>query len=213
MKLCIIGLSPFGHELAVSLAEQGVEVLALDKDHLKVDIIRDKVTQAICIDIDNEEALKTVGVDEMDTVIICLGKNFEDAILLTRLVKEKLKVPKVITRTSDESRKELLELIGADDVILPEKEAAQILAHRILSKLPNQIPLDENYSVINITVPEEFIGKTVEKINFPERHSVHCLGILRNNNIVLPKDNETLLEEDIIYLAGRNKYLAKLLEL
>ena len=213
MKLCVIGLGSFGHEIAAMLANKGVEVLALDKDPLKVNAIKDKVTQAICIDIDNEEALKTVGVDEMDTAIVCLGKNFEDAVLLTRLIKETLKVARVITRTTDFSRKEILELIGADDVILPEKEAAHILANKILSKFPNQIQLSNEYSIINITIPEDFIGKSLEQINFPDEYKINCIAILRGEKVLPPKVNRTLQEEDILYLSGKNKNLAELLKL
>lgn len=213
MKLCVIGLSPFGHEVAVTLSNKGIEVLALDKDNSRVEAIRDKVTQAICIDIDNEEALKTVGVDEMDTVIICLGKNFEDATLLTRLIKNKLKIPRVITRTSDTAREEILQLVGADDVILPEKEAAKILTQRILSNLPNQIQLGDDFSIIHIITPEEFIGKTLEEINLPEKYELTCIAISRQNKIIHPKSDEPLAEEDILFLSGKNKHLASLLGL
>jgi trk system potassium uptake protein len=213
MKLCVIGLSSFGHEVASTLASKGIEVLALDKDKLKVEALRDKVTQAICIDIDSEEALKTVGVDEMDTVIICLGKNFEDAVLLTRLIKEELKVPRVITRTSDTERQEILELVGADDVLLPEKEAAKILANKILSKFPNQIPLTDEFSIISISIPEDLIEKNIESINFPDSYKVNCIGIMRGEKIIPPKNHEILKEDDIIYLSGKNKNLANLLKL
>lgn len=213
MKLCVIGLGSFGSEVAIQLAEKGIEVLAVDKDEIKVNEIRNKVTQAVKMDIRDEEALKNIGVDEMDTVIISIGKNFEYALLLTRIIKHQLKVANVITRTTDQTKKEILELIGADKVILPEKEAAIVLAQEITAPFPHSICLDDDFSIIDIHAPEEFIGKKIEDINFEKNYHCKCIAIERNEKIIQAEKDVQIQEDDLLYLAGKNKYLKSVFNL
>ncbi len=84
MKFCIIGIGRFGLQLAKSLTKNGMDVLAIDKIEERIDLIKDIVTQAIVMDMVDEESLRAMGIEEMDTVIVAIGRNFEDSILLTR---------------------------------------------------------------------------------------------------------------------------------
>lgn len=207
MKIAVIGLGSFGSEIASQLAEKGIDVLALDKDEAKINEIRNKVTQAICMDLKDAEALRNIGIDEMNTVIISIGKNFEYAVLLTRIIKNQLKIKNVITRTTDQIKKEVLELIGADQVILPEKEAATILAQELTSPFPHSICLNEDFSIIDIAAPAEFIGKKIEDINFEKNYHCKCIAIKRKDTILQAEKEEVIKEGDVLYLAGKNKNL------
>ena len=98
MKFCVIGLGRFGYQVATALAENGMEVMAIESDEAIVASIRDAVTQAICMQVTDESSLRSVGVDEMDTVIVAMGENFAESILITALLKKRLLTKKVITR-------------------------------------------------------------------------------------------------------------------
>lgn len=213
MKIAVIGLGSFGSEVASQLTEKGIDVMALDKDEAKVNEIRNKVTQAICMDLKDEEALRNIGIDEMDTVIISIGKNFEYAVLLTRIIKNQLKIKHVITRTTDQIKKEIIELVGADQVILPEKEAATLLAQELTSPFPHSICLNEDFSIIDIKAPDEFVGKKIEEINFEKNYHCKCIAIKRQEKILQAEKDEIIQENDVLYLAGKNKNLKSVFNL
>src|SRR5579872_1590898 len=122
MKFCVIGLGRFGFQVATGLSEHGMEVLAIDNNESIVASIRDHVAHAIAMKVTDEAALRSIGVDEMDTVIVAMGENTSESILLTALLKKHLKIPYVITRAINDINEEILKLVGADRVVLPEKE-------------------------------------------------------------------------------------------
>jgi len=208
MKYCVIGIGCFGSYVATLLAENGIEVLALDKDELKIEAIRNKVTHAVCINVKDESALRAMGVDDMDTVIISMGKNFSDAAILTRMVKHNLKVPMVITRTTDETKKEILELIGADQVILPEHNAAFQLVDNLVLPFPHAMRIAEQFSIMHCAAPHNFINKTIQELHLADTYNLHCIAVQRGTEIILPKPETIIEEHDILYLAGDNKHLA-----
>lgn len=147
MKFGVIGLGRFGHDVAVLLTENGMEVLAVDDNESVINSIRDKVTQAVCVRINDEGTLRTIGMDEMDTVIVAMGENIAQSILITAILKKRLKIKKVITRAVSEIHKEILTLVGADQVILPEKEVGIHLADRLSSPFIDLIRITKEFSI------------------------------------------------------------------
>ena len=115
MKFCVIGLGRFGYQVATVLSENGMEVLAIDSNESIVASIRDSVAHAIVMDVTDEASLRSVGVDEIDTVIVAMGEDTSESILITALLKKHLKTPYVITRAIDDIFNWiLLLLVGAD---------------------------------------------------------------------------------------------------
>lgn len=213
MKFCVIGLGRLGYQLATGLAENGMEVMAVDSNESIIASIRDKVTQAICLRITDEESLRTIGVEEMDTVIVATGENFAQSILITALLKKRLNMPKVITRAIDDLHKDILKLVGADQVILPEKEIGIKLADSLSSPFTEIVRLTKNFSISHITTPEEFVGKKINQINFFEKYKVYCIGIKEDEKIIPLEQNYTIKTGDKLIFAGNNKdleYVAKL---
>jgi trk system potassium uptake protein TrkA len=131
MKFCVIGLGKFGYSVATTLAQNGMEVIAIDSDMHIITSIKDKVTHAICMHVTDEASLKSVGIEHVNTVIISIGDDFAQAVLTTVLCKQKLGVPHVIARTTSELKKEVLHLIGADHIIMPEQEIGVRLANSL----------------------------------------------------------------------------------
>jgi trk system potassium uptake protein len=134
MKFCVIGLGRFGYQVATGLSEHGQEIMAIDSNEAIVASIRDQVTHAICMRVTDEASLRSVGIDEINTVIVATGENFAESILITALLKKHLHTPRVIARAINDIHQEILNLVGADEIILPEKEIGMRLADSLGKK-------------------------------------------------------------------------------
>ena len=213
MKFCVLGLGRFGYHVATRLAENGMEVLGVDSSEEIVASIRDNITQAICMRVHDEASLRSIGVDEMDTVIVAMGENFAGSILITALLKKKLAIPLVITRAVSEIHKEILLLIGADQIILPEREIGHSLADNL--SLPFQVisRITKNFSISQVKAPQTFAGKTLKKIGLAENYGLNCLGIRRETDIVPVTKDYIVQEDDLMIVAGSNKNLENIANL
>lgn len=210
MKFCVIGLGRFGNQLAISLSEHGMEVLAVDQDNQMVSSIKDKVTQAVCLKITNEESLKSIGIEEMDTVIVAMGENFEQSILITAHLKQRLKIPHVIARSTNTIHDEILKLVGADQVVLPERYLGKRLASSLSLPFVDLIHITETFSITQIKAPKNFIGKTIAELQLRRSWHTSCVAVKKGKSIMLVNSDYVIMENDELLLAGENKHLATL---
>ena len=213
MKFGVIGLGRFGHDVAALLAENGMEVLAVDDNESIVASIRDNVTQAICIRITDEASLRSVGIDEMDTVIVAMGENVAQSILITALLKKKLHIKKVITRAVSEIHKEILTLVGADQVILPEKEVGIHLADRLSSPFIDLVRLTKNFSISQLLAPKKFVGKKIRDLDLYANYQVYCIGIKRDEEIIPSDPDYTINSGDRLVFSGNKENLEQITKL
>ena len=213
MKFCVIGLGRFGYQVATVLSENGMEVLAIDSNESIVASIRDSVAHAIVMDVTDEASLRSVGVDEIDTVIVAMGENTSQTILITALLKKHLKTPYVITRAIDDLNKEILSLVGADRVILPEKEIGIRLADNLSSPFVDVTRLAKNFSVTSNIAPEQFINKSLADLDLFYNYEVHCIGKKEEERIISIGPDYIIKELDKLICAGPNKNLEKLAKL
>ena len=207
MKFCVIGVGSFGVHVATQLAENGLEVLAIDRSEAKINDIRDHVTHAICATIDDEDSLRGLGVEEVDTAIVGMGKSFAQSILITALLKKKIGIRRVIARANNVIHKEIHELVGADQVILPEQAMGIRLADTLSSPFLDVITIGKDFSISQITVPEKFIGKSIEELNFYKNYRVRCVGIKKDDEIVVTSSEHIIVADDILIFAGSDDAL------
>ena len=210
MKFCVIGLGRFGFQLAISLAEHGMEVMAIDRDEIIVNSIKDLVTQAICMNVANEESLRSLGVHDMDTVIVAMGENFEQSILITAHLKQGLKVPHVIARSTNAIHDNILKLVGADMVVLPERFLGKRLANNLSLPFVELIHITDTFSITQIKAPTNFVGKTIKELQLSKNWNVVCVAVKKGKDLVLVEPDYIIMEKDELVLAGENKYLATL---
>lgn len=208
MKFCVIGLGRFGYQAAISLASQGSEVLAVDSNEAIVESIRNKVTHAVCFEIDNEESLAALGVDEMDTVVVAMGDNFEKAIIITALLKKNFKVKQVIARAHNKIQEDILTLIGADKIIMPERDSGIRLATSLSLRSLEITPITPTFGAIMVDTPPHFVGKTLAELQLRKSRNVSCIGIRRPEGILLTGPEYVITEDDVLVLAGANGDLA-----
>lgn len=211
MKFCVIGIGRFGLEVAITLAENGMEVLAVDSSESIIASIRDKVTQAVCLRVTDEESLLSIGADEMDTVIVAMGENFAQSILITALLKKRLKVKNVIARSVSEIHKEILKIIGANQVILPEKEVGKRLADRLSRSFKPLIHITETFSLSQVKAPKKLIGKSIKEIDFFENYHLRCIGLKLDDDVISVSNHHIIGPDDMLVLAGSNEDINKFL--
>lgn len=221
MKFIIIGLGNFGTSLAEKLTQMGHEVIGVDKNMEKVEDIKDKVTQAICLDCKHQEAVKNLPLKNTDVVIIGIGEDEGANILTTALIK-KMNVPRLISRYVSEIQEAVLEAMEIDEIVRPEEDSAERWANKLSSNsILDSFQISDKYNIIQLKVPKKFIGKSVEEIDFITNYNVIILSVMRNTKEkkllgLLKKSSQpeiqgiattkTILQEDeIMVLYGDNK--------
>jgi trk system potassium uptake protein len=213
MKFCVIGVGRFGYQVATTLTEHGMEVLVVDSNESTINSIRDKVTQAICMRVADEESLRSIGIEEMDTVVVAMGENFAQSILVTALLKQKLKIPLVITRSISQIHKEILQLIGADQVILPEQEMGRRLADNLSLPFDSLLRVTPLFSISQIEIPVKFIGKTTKELRLFQHYKVYVIGHKKGEEVLPLEPSYRFKEHDVLLCAGLNDDLAKIAKL
>lgn len=215
MKFCVIGLGRFGYQLATNLAEHGMDVLAVDSNESLVSSIKDQVTHAICMRVVDESSLRNIGADEMDTVIVAMGESFAQSILITALLKKHLAVPMVITRATNDLHKEILKLVGADRVVLPEKEIGIKLADNLSSPFTDLVRLSSDFAISMLQAPKSFEGKKLKDLRLFEDYKILCIGLKNKetNQIILITPEYVIQKNDRMVLAGKTEQLEEITEL
>jgi len=209
MKFCVIGLGRLGYSVASKLAENGMEVIAIDRDEAIIASIRDEVTQAICMQVIDEDSLHSIGIEEIDTAIVATGKNFAQSVLITALLK-KLNVPHVIARAINDIHKDILSLLGAVRIVQPEKEVGIRLADRLSSPFTDIFRITHSFSINQIPTPSKFIGKTPEQIDFEKNYNVSLIGVKESDETINTDSSRIIEEDDKLIFSGENKYLDKI---
>lgn len=173
----VLGLGIFGSTICKTLSSFGCEVLAIDMDQECVDRVGEFVTKAIVGDITDKNFLMSLGLEEFDVGIVAIGNHLEESILGIMNLKE-IGVPYIIAKARNKRFKEVLEKVGADKVIRPEKEMGVKVARSLLRKnISDMIEIDENYSIADMKAPVSWVGKTLVELNLRQKYSMNILGL------------------------------------
>lgn len=219
-KFCVIGLGYFGLNLALRLVEQGAEVLAIDKSMSRIELIEDKVTYAVCMDSTDERALRSLGVKDMDAVVVAIGEGFESSINTTAILQQ-IGVKRILNRVTTPIHERLLGLMNVAELLVPEAEAAAHLANRLMIPgLIESYQISKDYGIYEIQAPLEFVGKTVMESQIRQRYQMNLVTVKRktgksglktegsqDQEIVLgvPQPDFVFFEGDILVLFGKEK--------
>lgn len=212
MDCCVIGIGTFGYNVATTLARHGVKVLAVDSDINAIEHIQDKVTSALCIKVVDEESLKEIGIEGIDVVVIAMGDNFEESILIAAILKRKFHIQMVVCRSINTQHKEILELIGADYVVLPEQEAGIRLADKLSIRYSNITRLTAHFSIVYMKTHKKWIGKNVNDISLLQNNDITILGKRQAEDIQTISSDYILEKDDILVLYGNNDNLDTIIE-
>lgn len=206
----VIGLGRFGSEVARRLCALGCEVLAIDTRSELVQQISTYVTQAVVADARDKEVLRALGLRDFDCAIIAIGGNLGDSVLATMNVKE-LGVPKVVCKAHDETHRQVLTKLGADQVVIPEQEQAARLAKSLSSyNVLDYIELSGEYGIIEVPAPKSWVGKSLKMLNVRAKLGVNILAVKQGDTInVSPSADYPIGPEDILVVLGDTVALEK----
>ena len=207
----VIGLGLFGSSVARQLCALGAEVLAIDVHPELVQQISSDVTNAVVADARDQSVLKALGVGSCDCAVVAIGDNFGASVLVTMNLKE-LGVPYVVCKAHDDTHRKVLEKLGADKVITPEREVAERLAHSLYS--PNAlefIELSDEYGIVEVPVPRSWAGKSILELNVRAKLGVNIIAIESAGRVnVSPAAQYVLKKDDILVVLGDYDSLAAL---
>jgi len=213
-QFAVIGMGRFGENLVKELNRMGYEVLAIDVDENRVNNARDIATYAVEADTTDEQVLTKLGIRNFDVVVVAIGDNIQSNTLTTILLKE-MGVKTVVTKARNSLHGKVLEKIGADIVVYPERDMAIKVAHSLASEsIVDFINLSAEFSIVEMITPQEFINKTIVENNIRKQYKVNIIAIKRGRDIIVaPGPDEKIINDDILVVLGKNKdltYLSKL---
>lgn len=206
-RFAVIGLGNFGFYAAKALFEDDNEVLAIDIDKAKAHAIAPHATEAIILDARDMESLKALGLETMDAVIVSTGGKISISILICLHLHE-IGVKRILAKAIDDDHGKILKKVGATEIIHPERDMA-IRVSRGLSH-PNVIdfiPLVQDFELLEVGPPREFIGKSLAHLNLRAKYNVHIIAIkeqLSDSFILVPPASFLIKENDMLIMLGRS---------
>lgn len=207
-QFAVIGLGKFGVSVARTLAEMGHEVLAIDKDPDKIQHLADSVTHAVQADATDEEALRAIGIRNVDVAVVTIGQDIRSSILASLILKE-IGVGLVVAKATDELHGRLLEKLGVDRVVHPERDMGIRLANSLASSnILEYIELSPDYGVAEIVATVDFADKTLRDLNLRARYGANVVAIRSGDDVkVSPGAEDRVREGDILVVLGSTESL------
>lgn len=204
----VIGLGRFGTEVARCLYQQGCEVLAMDVNNESVQQVSNDVTHAVVGDARDKDVLKALGAQDFDCGVVAIGDSLADSVLATMHLKE-LGVPYIVSKAHDETHRQVLKKLGADRVVIPEKENAARLAKSLSShNVLDYIELSEDFGIIEVPAPTPWVDKSLIELNVRAKLGVNIIAIKRDGGItVSPAADFRIMQGDIVVVLGSTEAL------
>jgi trk system potassium uptake protein TrkA len=226
MKYIIVGLGNFGASLAQKLTEQGNEVIGIDTSMHKVDLYKEKISHTICMDATDEFTVSGLPLKDTDMVIVAIGEDQGANIMATAVLKN-LQVKKLVSRAINPLHEKVLEAIGVDEIVHPEEETAERWAKKLcLTNVLDSFELNDDYSIIEASVPPEFVGRVLKDIGIRRNYGLVVLTTIKKvevksllgksrtdivvNGVATPE--LVLQKDDILVLFGSNKDIQRFLK-
>jgi trk/ktr system potassium uptake protein len=209
-QVLIIGLGRFGISLATTLFSMGHDVMAVDEDDKKVQNISTQITHALQADATDEAVLRELGVNNFDVAIVTMGEAIQNSVLCTILLK-KLGIPYVIARAENDLHGTILDKIGADKVVFPEREMGIRVAHSlILTDVQDYISVAPSYGVSKLAISPYLVGKSLSDIGLGRggRWGLAVLLIQRGKEVIVTPDRAEIVKQgDVLIVAGSDDKL------
>jgi trk system potassium uptake protein TrkA len=205
-QFAIIGLGNFGRRMLEELSNVECEILIIDKSPETIDLYKDKVSSAFIADAINEEIINRLIPNSIDAAIVDLGDSIEVSILVTNYLK-KMGVKHIIVKSESKEHAEILDLIGATQVIFPNREAAKRVAPMLLSSLiTSYFPLSKEFCMAEIRFPPKYIGKSLIEINLRREYQINVIAVRKDDgeeyHFFSP---EHIIQEDDVFLIAGNE--------
>lgn len=208
-SFAVIGLGRFGSHLATRLYELGHEVLGVDSEEDLVAALRDRVSQVAVVDARDKAQLRALGLKDFDCAIISVGEHLEASTLAALYCKE-MDI-RVVARAVNEDHGKILEALGVEEIVYPERDMALRLAERLShANLLDFIPIGEGFSIVEVAPPASFVGKTLAELQVRQRFNVHVIAVqdvLTGAVNIVPPPDAVIRDSDVLVVLGSHKDL------
>lgn len=176
-QFAILGMGRFGSAMGRTLASMGHDVLAVDSDEIRINDIADEVTHALIMDITDEENIRQLGLSNFDVVVVSIGHDLQASIMAVVLAKES-GAKTVIAKATDDLHAKILEKVGADRIVMPEKDMGARLAQKLVSNnVLDFIELSNDYCFTDMQCPEKWVGKTLRQLDLRGRYGANVVAL------------------------------------
>ena len=210
-RFVVIGLGKFGSYLAKKLTEEDQEVLCIDKDEVLVEEVGRYVPEAVIGDATRKEVLKGLGIPQAEKVIVAIG-DLSASILITLYLRE-LGAKFILAKANDEDHARILSLVGANQVVIPERDSAIREAQALITpNIVDFLPLLPEFSVARVDPPPEFVGKNFKDLELRRKFHVYVIAVRNRHTdrlLILPPAEYVIEKDDELFLLGRKEYLAR----
>ncbi len=207
----VIGLGTFGRSIAQTLYENGKMVLAIDQMGERVQKVIDDeiVSDAITLDVTDENSIKKVVNDDFDTAFVCIGNNTQSSVFVTVILKE-IGIKTIICKAKNELQGKILKKIGATSVVYPEETMAKETALGVIRPdITEHFKFSEKYRMFEIKAPKDFVGKNLIELNLRNKYEMNIIGIKSKEELnIMPLPNTAISESDILLVIANIEKMA-----
>ncbi|MFO7767404.1 MAG: TrkA family potassium uptake protein [bacterium] len=212
-SFAVIGVGTFGYFLCRSFASAGHEVMAIDTDEPSVERVRDIAAKAVIADASDRKALEALGLSEFEAVVVSLGEHIDASVLTTLYLKE-LGVKQIVVKAISADHGKVLERVGADEVVFPERDMAERVAYRMgNADVLEFIPLEGDYSLMEWAPDKEMVGKTLGELHLRRDYNVTVIlvrQLVPEGVEVAPGGDFMVKDSDILVVLGQDEDLKKI---
>lgn len=215
-QFAVIGMGRFGQSVANTLYNQGYEVLAIDNSEKKIEEMAKKVTHTVQADATDEKALNSLGLRNFDVVIIAIGDDDINASIMTTLLVKEQEVQMVVAKANSENHGKILDKVGADRVVFPERDMGVRVAHNLeCTNILDYIELTPEYSLAEIEVTENLADKSLKELDLRAKYGINVLAIKNSKDEVnvSPGADMKINEGDILIAVGKEDKIKKIEEI
>ena len=197
----VIGLGTFGRSVTQTLYENGKMVLAIDQREERVrKVIDDEIaSDAITLDVTDENSIRKVINDDFDTAFVCIGDNTQSSVFVTVILKE-MGIKTIICKAKNELQGKILKKIGATSVVYPEETMAKETALGVIRpNITEHFKFSEKYRVFEIKAPKDFDGKNLIELNLRNKYEMNIIGIKDEKELnIMPLPNTIIRENNVL---------------
>ena len=206
----VFGIDRFGASIARTLEQNGCQVIAVDNDPEKIQMIADEVSYAMTADVEDPEAIASLGLKNVDGAVITMVNHMEASIVAAMMCQE-LGLSYIVARAKNDMHGRILEKIGVSKVVYPEQEMGERIGRYIAAQdFMDWIALSPEFSLVEMVMPPEWAGKSLAELDVRKKYGFNVVGIKKDSSMIMQFDpNRALEPEDVLFVIGKNTDLEK----
>ena len=206
----VFGIDRFGASIARTLEQNGCQVIAVDHDSEKIQMIADEVSYAMTADVEDPEAIESLGLKNVDGAVITMVNHMEASIVAAMMCQD-LGMKYIVARAKNDMHGRILTKIGVSKVVYPEQEMGERIGRYIAAQdFMDWIALSPEFSLVEVAMPREWAGKSLAELDVRKKYGFNVVGIKKGSEMIMQFDpNEPLEDDDVLFVIGKNADLEK----